>query len=96
MQYIHGVLFSFFFPFQCPQNREGAFGQLTVTLRPSDEQEWEHLWGILRPSLIWKDVVMIHVSTANDKRKNRDCHLLASVPALLVLTRCISQFRIVS
>lgn len=29
--------FFFFFPFQCPQNREGALGQLTVTLRPSDE-----------------------------------------------------------
>lgn len=44
----------------------------------------------LRPSLIWKDVVMIHVSAANDKRKNRVCHLLASVPAVLVLTHFIS------
>lgn len=42
------------------------------------------------------DLVMIHVSTAHDKRKNRACHLLASAPAVLVLTRCISQFRIVS
>ena len=29
--------FFFFFPFQCPQNRDGAFGQLIVTLRPSDK-----------------------------------------------------------
>lgn len=50
----------------------------------------------LRPSLIWKDVVMIHVSAANDKRKSGLYHLRASVPAVLVLSHCISQFKIVS
>lgn len=46
--------------------------------------------------LSWKDVLMIHVSTANDKRKNRACHLLASVPALSLSSHAVfPPFRIV-
>lgn len=63
------------------------------TARPADKYTWEHGWVTLKPALIWKDMVVSHMSAAHEGKKLLP--RLASVPAFPVLVLCHLWFKIV-